>query len=63
MLYPAFTSNDPANNYLATGQAQWGSQFIPNIDAFYAKKSPDHHYWFPPFANVSLFPNLKNALL
>ena len=63
VLYPAFTSNDPANNYLATGQAQWGGQFIPNIDAFYAKKSPDHHYWFPPFANVSLFPNLKNALL
>ena len=57
VLYPAFTSNDPANNYLATGQAQWGSQFIPNIDAFYAKKSPDHHYWFPPVAQVSLFPN------
>ena len=31
VLYPAFTSNDPANTYLATGQAQWGSQFIPNI--------------------------------
>jgi peptide/nickel transport system substrate-binding protein len=57
VLYPAFTSNDPANNYLATGQAQWGSQFIPNIDAFYAKKSPDHHYRFPPTAQVSLFPN------
>ncbi|HEX3790240.1 MAG TPA: ABC transporter substrate-binding protein [Pseudonocardiaceae bacterium] len=55
--YPAFTSNDPANNYLATGQAQWGSQFIPNIDAFYVKKNADHHYWFPPFAQVSLFPN------
>ncbi|HEX5407858.1 MAG TPA: ABC transporter substrate-binding protein [Pseudonocardiaceae bacterium] len=63
VLYPAFTSNDPANNYLATGQAQWGSQFIPNIDAFYAKKSPDHHYWFPPTAQVALFPNETNALL
>jgi peptide/nickel transport system substrate-binding protein len=63
VLYPAFTSNDPANNYLATGQAQWGSQFIPNIDAFYAKKSPDHHYWFPPIAEVSLFPNEKVAPL
>jgi peptide/nickel transport system substrate-binding protein len=61
VLYPAFTSNDPANNYLATGQAQWGSQFIPNIDAFYAKKSPEHHYWFPPTAQVSLFPNEKVA--
>jgi peptide/nickel transport system substrate-binding protein len=58
VLYPAFTSNDPANTYLATGQAQWGSQFIPNIDTVYASKSPDNHYWFPPIANVSLIPNL-----
>jgi peptide/nickel transport system substrate-binding protein len=58
VLYPAFTSNDPANTYLATGQAQWGSQFIPNIQAFYTSKSADNHYWFPPIANVSLIPNL-----
>jgi peptide/nickel transport system substrate-binding protein len=58
VLYPAFTSNDPANTYLATGQAQWGSQFIPNIQAFYTSKSANNHYWFPPFANVSLIPNL-----
>jgi peptide/nickel transport system substrate-binding protein len=58
VLYPAFTSNDPANTYLATGQAQWGSQFIPNISAFYVSKSPDNHYWFPPIANVTLVTNL-----
>jgi peptide/nickel transport system substrate-binding protein len=58
VLYPAFTSNDPANTYLATGQAQWGSQFIPNIQTVYASKSPDNHYWFAPIANVSLVPNL-----
>jgi peptide/nickel transport system substrate-binding protein len=58
VLYPAFTSNDPANTYLATGQAQWGSQFIPNIQAFYSSKSPNNHTWFPPYANVSLIPNL-----
>jgi peptide/nickel transport system substrate-binding protein len=58
VLYPAFTSNDPANTYLATGQAQWGSQFIPNIQAFYTSKSSNNHYWFPPYANVSLIPNL-----
>jgi peptide/nickel transport system substrate-binding protein len=63
VLYPAFTANDPANNYLATGQAQWGSQFIPNIDSFYVKKNADHHYWFPPFAQVSLWPNEKVAPL
>ena len=40
-------SNDPANQELATGQAQWGSQFIPNIKTLYLSKSPDNHYWFP----------------
>ena len=58
VLYPAFTSNDPANTYLATGQAQWGAQFIPNIQNVYASKSPNNHYWFAPIANVSLIPNL-----
>jgi peptide/nickel transport system substrate-binding protein len=61
--YPAFTSNDTANTYLASGQAQWGGQFIPSIKKFYLDKSPDNHYWFPPVANVSLFINLKNSIL
>jgi peptide/nickel transport system substrate-binding protein len=61
--YPAFTSNDTANTYLANGQAQWGGQFIPSIKKFYLDKSPDNHYWFPPVANVSLFINLKNPIL
>jgi peptide/nickel transport system substrate-binding protein len=61
--YPAFTSNDTANTYLANGQAQWGSQFIPSIQKFYLNKSPNYHYWFPPVANVSMFINLKNPIL
>jgi peptide/nickel transport system substrate-binding protein len=61
--YPAFTSNDTANTYLANGQAQWGSQFIPSIQKFYLNKSSDNHYWFPPVANVSMFMNLKNPIL
>ena len=61
--YPAFTSNNTANDQLANGQAQWGSQYIPNIKEFYTAKSPDFHYWFPPTVNVSLVPNLTNSLL
>ena len=61
--YPAFTSNDTANTYLANGQAQWGSQFIPSIQTFYLDKSPNYHYWFPPVANVTLFINLTNPIL
>jgi peptide/nickel transport system substrate-binding protein len=61
--YPAFTTNDTANTYLANGQAQWGSQFIPSIQKFYTSKSKDYHYWFPPVANVSMFINLTNPIL
>jgi peptide/nickel transport system substrate-binding protein len=63
VYYPAFTSNDPANQQLASGEAQWGSQFIPNIKNYYLSKSPDNHYWFPPLTNVSIFINLKNPIL
>jgi peptide/nickel transport system substrate-binding protein len=61
--YPSFLTNDTANTFLANGQAQWGSQFIPSIQSFYLSKSPDYHYWFPPVANVSMFINLTNPLL
>jgi peptide/nickel transport system substrate-binding protein len=62
--YPAFLSNTPANLSLAQGQAQWGGQYIPNIQSFYISKDPAHrHYWFAPVLNVSLFPNLTNPLL
>jgi peptide/nickel transport system substrate-binding protein len=63
VYYPAFTTNDTANTYLANGQAQWGSQFIPSIQKFYLSKSSSYHYWFPPVANVSMFINLKNPVL
>jgi peptide/nickel transport system substrate-binding protein len=61
--YPAYTSNNTANDDLANGSAQWGAQYIPSIQAFYTSKSPDYHYWFPPTVNVSLVPNLTNPLL
>jgi peptide/nickel transport system substrate-binding protein len=61
--YPAFTSNNTANDELANGQAQWGAQYIPSIASFYTAKSKNFHYWFPPTVNVSLVPNLTNPLL
>jgi len=61
--YPAFLSNTPANQELADGQAQWGNQFIPSIQSFYADKSPNNKYWFPPTLNNDLFVNLTKPLL
>jgi peptide/nickel transport system substrate-binding protein len=60
--YPAFLTNDTANTYLANGQAQWGSQFIPSISKFLAPQ-PAMKWWFPPTANVSLFINQTNPIL
>ena len=56
--YPAYLDNGPANLDLASGKAQWGSQFIPNIKAFYLDKSADNHTWSPPVTNVAIYPNL-----
>jgi peptide/nickel transport system substrate-binding protein len=62
--YPAFLSNTPGNLALAQGQAQWGGQYIPNVQSFYVSKDSAHrHIWFPPVLNVALVPNLSNPLL
>jgi peptide/nickel transport system substrate-binding protein len=63
LQYPAFTSNNTANDTLANGQAQWGAQYIPDIAAFYTSKNANFHYWFPPVLNVAMVPNLTNPLL
>ena len=61
--FPAFTSNDAANTYLATGQAQWAGQFVPSVKTFYLSKSPDNQFWAPPIADLSLFLNQTVAPL
>lgn len=62
--YPAFVDNDPANLFLANGQAQWGGQFIPNIDTYYVAKDPTHNkYWFPPIDNVNIWFNVMRSPL
>jgi peptide/nickel transport system substrate-binding protein len=63
LQYPAYTSNNTANDDLANGSAQWGGQYIPGIQAFYVSKSPNYHYWFPPTVNVTLIPNLTDPQL
>jgi peptide/nickel transport system substrate-binding protein len=62
--YPAFLSNTPGNLFLSQGQAQWGGQYIPNVQGFYVAKDPAHrHIWFAPVLNVALVPNLSNPIL
>lgn len=62
--YPAFTSNNPANEELASGEANWGNQFIPSIQSYYVNRNPHYyHYWFPPTSNLSLIFNLTESPL
>jgi peptide/nickel transport system substrate-binding protein len=62
--YPAFTDNDPANQFLAAGNANWGGQFIPNIDSYYMARDRAHnHYWFPPIDNINIWINQTVPLL
>jgi peptide/nickel transport system substrate-binding protein len=61
--YPAYLDNGPANLDLATGKAQWGSQFIPGIDKFYVARDKAHnHYFFAPLQNVAIYFNLKHPV-
>ncbi|HTT92118.1 MAG TPA: ABC transporter substrate-binding protein [Acidimicrobiales bacterium] len=61
--WPAILSASTENGMLASGDGQWGAQFIPNVKSFYLSKSPDNHYWYPPTSNVDVFINLTVAPL
>jgi peptide/nickel transport system substrate-binding protein len=62
--FPAYLSNTPANEDLASGKDQWGAQYIPAIKRTYTSKTPvNFHYWNPPTSTVSIVPNLKNSVL
>jgi len=61
--YPAYTDNPPANTDLASGEAQYGGQFIPGIEqAYVSKDKENHHYWFPPTTNVALYFNMEHPV-
>ena len=60
---PAFLSNNTCNDYLATGQARGAASSSRTSRRYYVAKKPGNNYWFPPVANVSLFPNLTAAPL
>ena len=62
--FPSYLSNNAANADLTSGIDQWGSQYIPNIQAYYLNANPKYyHYWFEPVYNVMVWINLTNPLL
>lgn len=44
----AFSGNDGANLALQSGDADWGDQFIPDVQTTFVDRSPEtNHYWYP----------------
>lgn len=64
LIYPAIASAQPANLALTSGELGWADEYLQNIDKLYVAKAPTtNHYYFPPVADLCIFPNLKNPLL
>jgi peptide/nickel transport system substrate-binding protein len=56
---PGYYTNATADAALQTSQAQWGGPFLTSVTAYTAAGNGSHHYWFPPYADVMLVPNMK----
>jgi peptide/nickel transport system substrate-binding protein len=63
LRYTSYTDNQAQTTALATGQAEWSFVFIPNYQAVYTSKDPQHYkLWFPPVLGIhGLWFNTKVA--
>jgi peptide/nickel transport system substrate-binding protein len=62
LRFPAYPSNERANLALIFDEADWAANFVPAIDRVYAKKNPNHKYWFPlTGSTVFLYANTAKA--
>jgi len=58
--YVSFTGNSQATMKIISGDIDWGTIFIANIDKVYVNRNPkDNHYWIPE-GNI-VYLNLNNA--
>lgn len=57
--YPAFMDNQPGNLFLSQGKANWGGQYVPNVQSYYLNRDPkNRHLWYPPAgADIFLYLN------
>jgi peptide/nickel transport system substrate-binding protein len=63
VIYPAFTDNGPANQFLAQGKAQWGGQFVPDVEEQWQSKDPKNRkIWYPSLTNVGVSINQTKAM-
>ncbi|MBP2335155.1 peptide/nickel transport system substrate-binding protein [Saccharothrix coeruleofusca] len=60
--YTSYADNNAQTTALATGASEWSFVFIPNYQAVYTSKDPQHYkLWFPPVLGVhGLWFNTKS---
>ncbi|MEU7532317.1 ABC transporter substrate-binding protein [Saccharothrix sp. NPDC042600] len=60
--YTSYSDNNAQTTALATGASEWSFVFIPNYQAVYTSKDPQHYkLWFPPVLGVhGLWFNTKS---
>lgn len=60
--YTSYSDNNAQTTALATGASEWSFVFIPNYEAVYTSKDPEHYkLWFPPVLGIhGLWFNTKS---
>ena len=62
LVFPLFGGNETATLKMTSGEWDWGTIAINNIDQVYVAKDPQHNKYFNPLGGaVSLVLNLKKA--
>ncbi|WP_237464635.1 ABC transporter substrate-binding protein [Vibrio stylophorae] len=57
---PKIANNSAYYSALVSGQVDWGSAFLPDIDRNYAALSPHFRYWFPAAGTNSVVLNFAS---
>ncbi|WP_181362880.1 ABC transporter substrate-binding protein [Sulfoacidibacillus thermotolerans] len=62
IVFPVLGNNQTAALKLSSGQWDWATLFLPNVQQTYVSKDPQYNqYWFPPGGIIALELNLGKA--
>lgn len=62
LVFPVMGSSQTASLKMSSGQWDWGTIFMPNVQKTYVAKNPKYnHYWFPAGGTIALSLNLTQS--
>ncbi|WP_417844941.1 ABC transporter substrate-binding protein [Thalassospira sp.] len=60
--FPQLADNNQMLTATASGELDWGTSFLPNVEQTYVAKDPDHfHYWYTAGSMVEFIFNQETA--